>query len=117
MERITINNDRYYKVGSENYPSVTSILSYYPKGESFYKWISNVGIKEAEIIRDNAGEQGTNVHAIIERYVKNDIHKYAGTIDLILKINGEIWIIDIKTSNHIQSTYKLQLSAYKHCGY
>ena len=44
----------------------------------------------------------------------NHEHKYAGTIDLILKINNELWIIDVKTSKAIWPSHKLQLSAYKH---
>ena len=161
MEKVNIKGDRYYKVKDNLYPSVTTILKYYPKGEPFYKWISGVGYEEANKIRDNAGEQGNNVHRAIEEYVKhsqvnnmgelsdkerelfnnfvswyndlsvgttvnvvaqelsvcNDKHQYAGTIDLILEVSGELWIIDIKTSNYVHKTHQLQLSAYKHCGY
>ena len=156
MEKININGNRYYKHEDKLYPSVTSILKYYPKGESFYKWLSNTSIEEAERIRDSAGEQGSNVHKAIEEYIKtgdtyvelsieesklfnvfviwyqslknveviaqelsvyNDEYQYAGTIDLVLKIGEELRIIDIKTSNHIHAIHKLQLSAYKHCGF
>jgi len=40
-------------------------------------------------------------------------HEYAGTVDLILKIDGVLWIIDLKTGQNIYEDYKLQLSAYK----
>lgn len=39
---------------------------------------------------------------------------YGGTCDLVLKINGKIYLIDFKTSNHITFKYYLQLAAYKY---
>lgn len=39
---------------------------------------------------------------------------YAGTIDRIYRIDGQIWIVDIKTGQNIWEEYKLQLSAYSH---
>lgn len=38
--------------------------------------------------------------------------KIGGTIDLVCKINNEIWLIDYKSSNYIWKTHELQLSAY-----
>ena len=38
--------------------------------------------------------------------------KLGGTLDLVCKINNEIWLIDHKTSNAIQKTHELQLAAY-----
>lgn len=38
---------------------------------------------------------------------------YGGTVDCVLKIDGEIYIIDYKTSNHPSYKYHLQLAAYK----
>lgn len=43
----------------------------------------------------------------------NETDGYAGTIDMKLKINGEVWIIDIKTSKDIYPSHELQVSAYK----
>lgn len=37
---------------------------------------------------------------------------YGGTYDLLVSINGEPWLIDFKTSNHITYKYFLQLAAY-----
>jgi hypothetical protein len=47
-----------------------------------------------------------------EIHVFSDKYEYAGTIDLILEINGEIWIIDIKTSNTLPKVYHYQTAAY-----
>lgn len=38
---------------------------------------------------------------------------YAGTIDLVCKIDGQLTIVDFKTSQYIWPNYELQLSAYK----
>jgi len=38
---------------------------------------------------------------------------YAGTLDLICKLNGELYIVDFKTSVQIYPDYLLQLSAYR----
>jgi hypothetical protein len=47
-----------------------------------------------------------------EIHVFSDKYKYAGTIDLILEIDGELWIIDIKTSNTLPKVYHYQTAAY-----
>ena len=38
--------------------------------------------------------------------------KYAGTADLIVEMDGEIWLLDVKTSNNLHRSYNLQLAAY-----
>lgn len=40
--------------------------------------------------------------------------KYAGTLDRIFKINGQIWLVDIKTGQTIWKDMIIQLSAYSH---
>jgi len=47
-----------------------------------------------------------------EDFVYSDTHKYAGTADLVVKMHGEVWLLDIKTSNSLHKSYDLQLSAY-----
>jgi hypothetical protein len=50
-----------------------------------------------------------------EEFTYSDTHKYAGTADIVVKINGETWLIDFKTSNHLQTTYDLQGAVYAKC--
>lgn len=38
---------------------------------------------------------------------------YGGTYDMLLEINGQPWLVDFKTSNHIRVNYCLQLAAYR----
>ncbi len=40
--------------------------------------------------------------------------RFAGTVDLVCKDKGELWLIDFKTGQNIWPSYELQVSAYKH---
>jgi ATP-dependent exoDNAse (exonuclease V) beta subunit len=157
-QQITLLDSRYYKQSSGlYYPSITYVLSYFPKGKFFESYLKDVG-HNADIILRKAGEEGSQVHNAIENiikgkpidwldqnynaiyslqvwsqimrfadfwetykpelvaleyYIHNDDLRYAGTIDLVCRINGKLWIIDFKTSNAIQETYFLQLASYK----
>lgn len=50
----------------------------------------------------------------IEHTIWNEQEDFAGTIDLILRIDGEYWIIDFKTSKYIWMSHEMQVSAYRH---
>ena len=47
-----------------------------------------------------------------EQFVFSDEHKYAGTADLVVELDGEVWLLDIKTSNSLHKSYDLQLASY-----
>lgn len=44
--------------------------------------------------------------------VFSDQHNYAGTIDLIAEVDGQLYVIDFKTSQSIWTEYQMQVSAY-----
>lgn len=157
-KQITLPDGRYYQRNGEYYPSVTYVLSYYPKGKFFEDWLKKVGYS-ADYIVKKASEEGTQVHEMIEAYlngeelnflehgrpmynpnvwqmflrfvewweeynptlIEAEVHlfsdklKVAGTCDLVCEINGELWVIDFKTSNHLQTTYDLQTAMYAQC--
>lgn len=50
-----------------------------------------------------------------EVFLFSDEVEVAGTCDLVCEINGELWIIDFKTSNHLHKAYDLQLATYSKC--
>ena len=54
-----------------------------------------------------------------EVHLFSDEIKVAGTCDMVceIEIDGktELWIIDFKTSNHLQTTYDLQTAIYGKC--
>ena len=70
LKRIDFLDRRVYQ-RSEGvyYPSVTSILSAMPADPFFLQWMAEVG-KNADIIRDKAAREGTQVHEGIEKLVK-----------------------------------------------
>ena len=47
-----------------------------------------------------------------EEFVWSDKFKYAGTADIVCKLNDQTWLLDIKTSNSIHKSYDLQLASY-----
>ena len=47
-----------------------------------------------------------------EEFAYSDEHQFAGTADLVVEMDGEIWLLDIKTSNALHKTYDMQLAAY-----
>jgi hypothetical protein len=155
-KQITILDQRFYSRYKKYYPSVSTILNYFPKNQYFYSWLKDTG-HNSDIIMKQAAFEGTQVHNAIENYLDNkeikwiddngvvlysldvwkmilkftnfwemnkpqlisseyhlfsDKYEYAGTADLIVKMNDELWLLDIKTSNSIHSSYNLQLASY-----
>ncbi len=68
-QQITLPDARYYKRNGEFYPSVTYVLSYFPKGKHFEEWLKKVGYSADYIVR-KAGQEGTQVHELIEDYLE-----------------------------------------------
>jgi hypothetical protein len=159
VQQITFLDKRFYYVpDSGNYlPSVTTILDAYPKGPAFYEWLKKMG-EDADEVRDDAGNVGSNVHRLTEQYdlgeyvgILNEMGEvnlqlkewhmfekyvdfrtrfgaemthievqamdeelgYAGTLDRIFKLNGEYWLMDIKTANYMHNHFWLQQAAYR----
>ena len=49
-----------------------------------------------------------------EYTIWNEKDGYAGTLDFVLKIDGEHWLIDLKTSQSIWPSHEIQIASYKH---
>ena len=66
--------------------------------DAFYAWIKD---NKVEILEN-------------EKTVVSKKNKFAGTVDIIGKVNGKLYVIDVKTNNSgaIYETYHLQVSAY-----
>jgi genome maintenance exonuclease 1 len=138
LERETIDDVRYYKIpdGGEliKLVSITSVISHFNK-KIFIDWRKKVGEEKAQKITNLATGRGTDMHTLIECYLKNvdslptvrpisdflfkiakpklnninNIHALevalyskilgiAGTVDCIAEYNGELAIIDFKSS-------------------
>jgi hypothetical protein len=64
--------------------------------ENFHKWVES---REVEWIAS-------------EKKIYSKLWNYAGTIDALAKINGELYVIDFKTSAKIYKEYYLQVYGY-----
>jgi len=158
-KQITLPDSRYYRRNGKYYPSITYVLSAYPKGKHFENWLKQMGTS-ADYIVKQAGQEGTQVHEMIEAYlngeelnflnslgnpaynpdvwqmflrfvdfwetynpklIETEVHlfsdelKVAGTCDMVCEIDDKLWVIDFKTSNHLQTTYDLQTAVYAKC--
>lgn len=69
LERVTNENGRYYVTpNGKRYPSITTILSHFPK-QGLIDWENRVGKEKAEGIKRQAAARGEKVHGLIEDYL------------------------------------------------
>ena len=81
-ERNEEDSGRTYNVGELKIPSVTTILSSTQskeKQESLQRWRDRVGEKEAARITSQAATRGTEMHYVLEQYLKG--HGYLNLTD------------------------------------
>lgn len=78
VERIDIFDERWYRLiidGVEyNLPSVTTYQEALPKGAGFMEWLKNNA--DADKLRDEAGELGSEVHRLIDNQMKGELPCY-----------------------------------------
>jgi hypothetical protein len=155
-KQINVLDQRFYQRNGKFYPSVSSILNYFPKNQFFHSWLKDVGYN-SDIIAQKAASEGTQVHNAAEAFLNgeditwidefgnvkynldvwkmilkfadfwnnnkpelvateyhlfSDKYEYAGTADLIVRFKDELWLMDIKTSNTLHTSYELQLAEY-----
>ena len=155
-KQVNVLDSRFYRREGNYYPSVTSVLNYFPKNQFFHAWLKDVG-HNSEIIANKAAGEGTQVHQAVDAFLNgeeitwideygnakynldvwrmilkfadfwnthkpeliateyhlfSDEHKYAGTADLVVRMFDNIWLLDLKTSNSLHTSYDLQLAAY-----
>jgi hypothetical protein len=153
LDREMIDGVRYYDTpDGQKLVSITSVISHYNR-EIFAKWRKKVGVDEANKITKAATSRGTDMHTLVEHYMKNEtlptvqplseflfkqakpdldrinnIHAIeqalyskelgvAGTVDCIAEYDGELAIIDFKTSKKPKPEkwiehYYVQCAAY-----
>jgi len=155
-KQVNVLDSRFYRRNGKYYPSVTSVLNYFPKNQFFHSWLKDVG-HNSDIIANKAAGEGTQVHNAVEVFLNgeeitwidefgnakynldvwrmilrfaefwnthkpelvateyhlfSDEHEYAGTADFIVRFQGNLWLMDLKTSNSLHTSYDLQLAAY-----
>ena len=155
-KQVNVLDSRFYRREGNYYPSVTSVLNYFPKNQFFHSWLKDVG-HNSDIIAAKAAGEGTQVHTAVDDFLNgkeitwideygnakynldvwrmilrfadfwnthkpeliateyhlfSDEYKYAGTADLVVRLFDNIWLLDLKTSNSLHTSYDLQLAAY-----
>ncbi len=103
LKRVNILDTRYYVRDDKYYPSVTSILQYFPKNKFFDTWLKDVG-HNADIIARKAADEGTQVHDAIERYLLGEKISWMDD-NGYSKYSLEIWKMILKFHD-FWSTYK-----------
>ena len=87
--------DKYYNKSKETDEELTP--EEYGAIVSFTRWVEEVKPKFLS----------SEITVISEK------HNFAGTVDCVAEIDGQVWIIDWKTSANIYPSMEAQLSAYK----
>ena len=67
-KQINVLDKRFYRRNDKYYPSVSSILNYFPKNQFFHAWLKDVG-HNSDIIARKAADEGTQVHEMCEDYL------------------------------------------------
>ena len=102
-KQITLPDSRYYRRNGSYFLSSSGYPSYDPDvWQMFLRFVEWWDEYKPTLLE-------TEVHLFSDKL------KVAGTCDLVCEIDGEVWIIDFKTSNNIQTTYELQTSVYSEC--
>ena len=156
LQTENIDGKRHYVTPNGSYISITTLLANLSK-DGIQKWRNRVGATEANRISTKASRQGNAIHALCEKYIKNEegfltesmphlvemfesilplldrvdnVHVtegalysdelgLAGRTDLIAEFDGQLAIIDYKTSRRIKTwsmchSYFMQGAFYAH---
>lgn len=157
IEFITSENEHWYPSQKKKetwYPSVTTVLSIWPKGVGFNRWLGNQeSFDSSQQTLKAAGDRGIRVHnatqvleeggslhrdafsleewqmimgfvnwhrkynpevIFVEKSVVSDAEQTGGTIDRLYRIDGQVILLDIKTSSAVHDQYWVQTGVYAH---
>lgn len=110
LERETIDGIRYYKVPDDGELlklfSITSVTSHYNR-QIFEDWRKRIGQEEADRITKASTSRGTDMHTLVEMYLKN-LERPTDVLP-ISKLLFDISIPELKKINNI---YALEKSLY-----
>lgn len=70
LQKVEIGGKRWYEVPGSLVPSVTTVLSHFPK-TTLESWKNRVGEKEATRIKNTAGTNGKIHHEFLEKHFAN----------------------------------------------
>ena len=72
IEQDNSSEDRVYHAPDGTYPSVTNLLYHMISKKNIQAWRDKIGHEEADKISHRAARRGTNVHGVIEKYLRGD---------------------------------------------
>jgi len=81
-------------------------------GSEYAPAIYNDGAKYFESFKRWAKDHDITL-VLVEQELVSEEYKYGGTLDLIVRLDGTLAILDHKTSGNIYPTHKVQIAAYQ----
>lgn len=81
LESETLPEGRTYTTPSGKFPSVTTVLGNYYGKAGLEEWKERIGRDKAEAISRNAAENGTALHAVLEKFMLNENYDDAHSIE------------------------------------
>ncbi len=119
----------YFKRWLGNQPSFKEAEEYKnekaEKGTKIHEYCDRLARGETIDVSGDSKEVVKKTKGYVNFHKQNDVevidtefqvyhpqYKYAGTADLLARVDGEEWLIDIKTSSNIYDSHKLQLVMY-----
>ena len=107
-KQINVLDSRFYRRNGKYYPSVTSILNYFPKNHFFHSWLKDVG-HNSDIIAAKAAGEGTQAHNAIDAFLNGEeitwIDEFGNA-----KYSLEVWKMILKFAE-FWNTHKPELIA------
>jgi len=85
FDTVTLKGMRWYKIGDELYPSVTSVLGLTApeeKKKSLESWRTSLGPAKADAYTKRCADRGTILHAMLEQYLKGEEVKVEGATNI-----------------------------------
>lgn len=71
MKMVTTIDNRFYRRNGVYFPSITSVLQMYPKGQHYEKWLKTVGFASEYIVKKSQ-EDGIATHELIEKWLNGE---------------------------------------------
>lgn len=118
LKKLGFNADDELRKAGEQGTKIHDAIDRYLHGEELL-WVSETGnanytVEEWKMINRFVEFENTYKPETLaqELSLLDEDLGYGGTIDRVCLINGEVWLIDYKSSNYIHKGHELQLASY-----
>lgn len=108
LDTVEVDGKRHYITPEGNrYPSMTTVLSSADKGDQLVKWIERVGVAEAERIRNDSAALGTEMHNMLEAYLRGETLPKSG-----FRAKERFGDIRPELDNNVGTVYAIETALY-----